>query len=77
MRVLLRVQRVGQGERRHDRVSRRCGPNVVHRLRGGPRRRGAAGERGELIQHYVPKIMSSDTSGWRRDFCLGSQTPAT
>ena len=48
VRVLLRVQRVGQGERRHDRVGRRSGPNVVHRLRGGPRWRGAAGKRGEL-----------------------------
>ena len=39
MRVLLRVQRVGQGERRDDRVGRRSGQDVVHRLRGGPRRR--------------------------------------
>lgn len=62
VRVLLRVQRVGQGERRHDRFGRRSGPNVVHRLRGGTRWRGAAGERGELIQYYEPKIVSSDKS---------------
>ena len=47
VRVLLRVQRVGQGERRHDRFGRRSGPNVVHRLRGGPRGRRAARKRGE------------------------------